>query len=209
MCGTDGLMAVWVIVAAPFLTDSTEAAKLQAGQVAAFSHGAFVCACRDLGREISAVKKTIATAAEFADLTKRLDDDSYEIREKAASRLRELSAQPSTASLMAEWLDGLLASESISIETRCKLEQLRDVLPAAAPLGLPPDEIRRLLRRIDSESGQIRAAAIARLGDCGRILRCSARCWTRSTIVSPIQPSAAQAGMQSSRLKAMSTAIGC
>jgi len=77
--------------------------------------------------------------AEVVALVGQLDSDRYEIRQKAAERLRQLAADPQAGRALAGEVSRILVAPDTSFEVRRALETLLPVLPA--PLDLPPPEV--------------------------------------------------------------------
>jgi hypothetical protein len=105
---------------------------------------------------------------EVSKSIQQLDDESFDIRQAAATRLRELSRDSVYAAALTAYFERLLGDEQLSAEVRSRLEALLRNLPRPLPLYLSPAQVDRLLTRLDSDSFGVRAAAIAQLDRMGR-----------------------------------------
>lgn len=105
-------------------------------------------------------------AADVAALIGQLDDSRFEVRQRAADCLAELSRQPSQQAALAKAIHEVLLQSDTSFEVRSQLEPLLKKLPPAelpAPLDASNEEIDRLIAQLDAGKYAERLGAAARL----------------------------------------------
>lgn len=103
---------------------------------------------------------------EVTRLIADLDNDNYNIRDRAAKRLDELIARPELGKFLSERFHRTLIRIDISFEVRKRLEGLKKKLPDTPPppVGdVSPEELDGLVRQLDDDSYAARLGAAARL----------------------------------------------
>jgi hypothetical protein len=164
MIGIHGFVALWLVSGTPaWNSDQTAANRIVAAIDRSFREGwatAATNACRDFSSSPSALH---ALPKDVPGLIRKLDDDSFEVRQTAALRLERLSRDPECAASMAECFEDVLCAEQTSAEVRNQLAEILSNLPPASPLQLSSAEIDDLLMRLDVDSFAARSAAGAQL----------------------------------------------
>ena len=104
--------------------------------------------------------------AEVTRLLRDLDCEQYAVRRKAARQLQQMAAKPELGRVLAEEFQRVLLSSETSFEVRTRLERLRAGLPRVVPEPLDhlsPEEVKRLVDRLENESYAVRLGAAKRL----------------------------------------------
>ncbi len=103
---------------------------------------------------------------EVAGLLGQLDSDDFTIRRHAAERLDALVTMPEHGRLLAAEFRQMLREQNVSFEVRWHLDRwLRrlPVLPPEPPGTASPEELDRLVHRLDADAYAVRLAAVRRL----------------------------------------------
>ena len=106
------------------------------------------------------------TGDDVTQLLESLDDDRYEVRQEAATRLEAMVARPEVGPLLATEFQRVLVGGDVSFEVRWHLERWRKRLPdvPTEPIeGVSDEEIDRLIARMDDDSYAVRRAVVDRL----------------------------------------------
>ncbi|HUY88381.1 MAG TPA: hypothetical protein VMV10_06580 [Pirellulales bacterium] len=105
-------------------------------------------------------------APNIAALIGQLDAPRFEIRQRAAASLAELSQEPAQQEPLAKAIHEVLLQPDTSFEVRSRLEPLLKKLPPTeppVPLDISTEEIDRLIARLDAGKYAERLGAAARL----------------------------------------------
>lgn len=103
---------------------------------------------------------------EMSRLMSDLDSDSYDVRDRAAKRLKELVARSELGKFLAEEFHRTLIRTDVSFEVRKRLEQWRRELPKLPPQPVgkvSPKDLDELVLQLDDDSYGVRLGAAERL----------------------------------------------
>lgn len=124
------------------------------------------CLLAGLGLAPMAAAAEAPEPENIAALIGQLDDARFEIRQRAAATLAELSQEPARQEPLSRAIYEVLLQSDTSFEVRSQLEPLLNQLPTTAPpvpLDASIEEIDRLIAQLDASKYAERLGAAARL----------------------------------------------